>query len=254
MSYAPAILADYNADLSTLSDAALWAYRSRNQGGGQTMGEIATCRGNVRKANAVLRQRGLLVDAKAKQLTKDTTGLVAAAVAPLKAAAMNYAAQQATAQVLSIGTRFAGKDLNEVAPKPSTKLSRIEYRRMQATRSYILSILSIARDDVVTYRPGEKRVQLLVLDGAKATRYVADEREAAGLSFDMYVAKLEGKVGQGVTAASVDNHRLWTGSVLTVTKGAVIERWHTQQIINYSVLGNAYNQWPTRLLKNAEAA
>ena len=79
-------------------------------------------------------------------------------------------------------------------------------------------------------------------------RVVAQAREAAGASFDAYVIKMVTKIG-GVDSASVAGYHLWNGSVLTVTKGDVVERWHTQQIVNCSSLGTLFNQWPTRLMK-----
>ena len=235
-------------DFATLNDHDLQQAKYRNQGKvysrNGTMGELAQARSNVKAINVLLRQRGLLVDAKAKLATKDATGLVAAAIAPLKDAAIAYAVEQATKYVAKVVAQFEGKDLNVVAPRPRSTMSRVEYKRVQSFRNAITNVLGMRAESNM---PGA--AILLVRSEKSEARLIANERDAAGISFDMYVAQLEGKVGQGVTAASVDGRHLWNGSVLTVTKGAVIERWHTQQIINYSVLGNAYNQWPTRLLK-----
>lgn len=243
------IYADYRArtTLDAMSDQQLWEYRSRNQGAGRSMGAIGTARGNVVAVNRVLRAKGLLVDAKAQQAKRDTTGFVAAAVAPLKATAMDHAEQESRDYVASVVARFVGKDLNVVAPRPDNKMSRTQYRQAQSRRGMITSILKTEYKSLSgAYTPNAP--EMLVRDEAKEARYIKDDRDAAGVSFDAYVMKLEGKVGQGVTAASVDG-RLWTGSVLTVQKGDVTERWHTQQIINRSVLGTLFNQWPTRLMK-----
>lgn len=70
--------------------------------------------------------------------------------------------------------------------------------------------------------------------------------EAAGADFDGYVAKLATKIDQRIVTAKLDGS-LWVNSVLTVlTEGGVSQVWHTHCIVNYSCLGNAFNQWPTR--------
>lgn len=236
-------------DLNTLSDHDLQQTKYKAQGHVYsrrgTMGELAQSRSIVKACNVILRQRGLLKDAKGQQLSKDRTGFVKAAIAPLKAAAMDHAEEQAVAYVERIALQFVGQDLNVVAPRPTSKMSRVEYRRLQARRSAILQVLRGVSSP--SCMPGQPI--MLTRDPAHEAAFIRNERVAAGVSFDAYVAKLEGKVGQGVTGASVEGRYLWQGSTLTVLKGDVTERWHTQQIINYSVLGNAYNQWPTRLLK-----
>ena len=63
----------------------------------------------------------------------------------------------------------------------------------------------------------------------------------------MYVAKLTEKVG-ACDAAAVTGE-LWQESLLVVRKGETVERWKTQQILNFSVYGKAFNQWPTRKVK-----
>ena len=43
---------------------------------------------------------------------------------------------------------------------------------------------------------------------------------------------------------------MWGYSVLTVTKeDGSVERWKTQQIMNISVLGLLFAQWPSRKMK-----
>ena len=75
---------------------------------------------------------------------------------------------------------------------------------------------------------------------------VAAVTDAAGADFDGYVAKLATKIDQRIVTAKLEGS-LWTNSVLTVlTEGGVSQVWHTHCIINVSVLGNAFNQWPTR--------
>lgn len=241
------------ADLEPMSTAELQQLKGRlqvvYQYNGGTLGEMGSARTSVKAINVILRARGVLKDAKGLQLAKDATGHVAAAVAPLKADAMEHAAEQARAYVERVAAMYAGKVLDEVAPRGHARMSRQDYRRADAKRSAILSVLVVQYPEQASRVIFERGPGVLVRDAEREARFIKSEADAAGVSFDAYVLKLEGKVGQGVTAASVEGRYLWQGSVLTVTKGDAVERWHTQQIVNYSVLGNAFNQWPTRKLK-----
>lgn len=49
-----------------------------------------------------------------------------------------------------------------------------------------------------------------------------------------------------VTAVHSDNNAIWDGAVITVTCGEHQYRFETKCIINFSVYGKAFNQWPTR--------
>jgi hypothetical protein len=49
-----------------------------------------------------------------------------------------------------------------------------------------------------------------------------------------------------VTAVQSDNNAIWDGAVITVTCGEHQYRFETKCIINFSVYGKAFNQWPTR--------
>lgn len=67
-------------------------------------------------------------------------------------------------------------------------------------------------------------------------------------SFDSYVGKLAGKIGKVVVSATLCGDP-WTGSILTVTdSNGVTEKWATRIIINVSIHGKLFNQFPTRKL------
>lgn len=203
---------------------------------GIRLGDLSNARSMVIKINKILKARGLTTEG--TRFVKDHTGLVAAAVAPLQEAAMEQAQNNSEDYVASMLKKYAGQDINVVAPRPHANMSRLDYNQARTLRNSLEQIMTDSYN----------APRYLVADLKKIEKFVKDEVEAASASFILYVAKLETKVGEGVTAASVDGH-LWTGSVLTVAKGEKIERWHTQQIINRSSLGNAFNQWPTRLMK-----
>ncbi len=69
--------------------------------------------------------------------------------------------------------------------------------------------------------------------------------EAAEASFCGYLAKLAGKIDSRILSGRLQGV-LWDGSWLTVETEAGRQVWRTQCIINFSVYGKAFNQWPTR--------
>ena len=158
-----------------------------------------------------------------------------AAIAPQKAEAVARAGQQVDAYLRSVVAKLLGTDLRESAPRPRSfnfHGSREAYRKQLAFHSLAVRITACTAD-VVT-GPEE----------AAIARFVADEEVQAGFSFDAYVAKLTAKVG-ACESATVEGP-LWNYSRLTVNKGTATEVWKTQQIVNVSVLGKLFNQWPTR--------
>ncbi|MNE44768.1 hypothetical protein D3C80_1390130 [compost metagenome] len=79
--------------------------------------------------------------------------------------------------------------------------------------------------------------------------FVKQAQENASAQYDAFIAKLEAKIGE-VTAAILSGEHVWGHSILTVTKAdGTTEKWKTQMIVNVSVLGNLFNQWPTRKVK-----
>lgn len=87
---------------------------------------------------------------------------------------------------------------------------------------------------------------------AKCDKYIKQSEDA---TFDFYVSfvqKLNRKVGECTKAQLIDHGggNVWGLSVLQITKpDGTKENWKTQIILNCSVLGNVFNQWPTRKVK-----
>ncbi len=75
--------------------------------------------------------------------------------------------------------------------------------------------------------------------------YKAERRAAAQAEVDTFVVKLAGKIGKPVTSGVVVGD-LWHSSKLTVQTAHGEQVWFTHCIINTSVNGKAFNQWPTR--------
>lgn len=80
-------------------------------------------------------------------------------------------------------------------------------------------------------------------------RVVQENRDMAAMNYDMFICKMVHKVGPGVDSASIEGSHVWGNSILTVKKGDVVERWHTQTIWNTSKYGLPFNQWPSRKMK-----
>lgn len=86
---------------------------------------------------------------------------------------------------------------------------------------------------------------------ATCERFLKAEQAVAEFEFDSYIVKLAIKVtregGTKVVSAEVSGS-VWEG-IVRVETDVNYQVWHTQCIINTSVLGKAYNQWPTTLKK-----
>lgn len=174
---------------------------------------------------------------------------IAQAVEPLRqdatASATEYAHKLASTMVANI--ERAGWDINVAYPHPRGTLGRAEYKRAAMLRR--LAQRFTTTDEVK--HPVCRRLSdphYVVLNQAGIDRYVEEARQDASAQYDLFIAKLEEKVGEH-SAATLNGNHVWGHSILTVTTPAGVQRWKTQQIINTSSLGTVFNQWPTRLVK-----
>jgi hypothetical protein len=168
---------------------------------------------------------------------------IAQAVEPRRAASIDRARESALRYVEAVRARLveAGMDFDAAFPRPTTGMGRVAYRQAQSVRD---NAIRLCRVLISTRRPGQPLPVEISDEGV--ARFVAQIEADASADFDAYVAKLESKVGETVEA-SIDGASLWIGSVLTVrTIAGAVERWSTKQIVNVSVLGTLFNQWPTR--------
>lgn len=136
-------------------------------------------------------------------------------------------------------------DRGAMAPYPSSlRESRIDFK-MKVNKYYFLGEITNPLKGVtmmgepVYCRPDEKRI-------AKA---LEKARDLAAFTFDCYAAKLAKKVGTDVVSAKAESlgNDLWQSSKLVVyhTDGA-FSTWNTNTIVNCSVLGKLFLQFPTR--------
>lgn len=150
---------------------------------------------------------------------------------------------------------YTGKTLDEAAPRANSwRCDRATYKA-QMEKHYTAQRLGIwwTQREIEAGKKYEGAYRLddvfhfVGPNNEMIERFIDEVKEATGGSFDAYVAKLVAKVGD-CDSASVEGY-LWQYSILTVTKGETVERWKTQQIVNVSCLGKAFNQWPTRKMK-----
>jgi len=175
---------------------------------------------------------------------------VGRAVHPLKAASVAAAEKWAIAYAAKVKVELeaVGFDVDGFAPYPD-RASGLQY----GTISY-----NLAKDKYAKYhrfvrdlkgarRMGEKGEY--AWEPTLVARFVQHAKEDAAINYDLFILKLVAKIG-ACDAAELDGDHVWSHSILTVRKGAAVERWKTKQIENVSVLGKYFPQWPTRLLKD----
>jgi hypothetical protein len=109
--------------------------------------------------------------------------------------------------------------------------------------------LSVATDELIEIRKWGVRNYKRVPHAEGIERVVQENRDIASFTYDMFICKMVHKVGPGVDSASIEGSHVWGYSILTVKKGDVVERWHTQTIWNTSKYGLPFNQWPSRKMK-----
>lgn len=176
------------------------------------------------------------------------------AVRPLREDAVSAAEAAFREVVTNALAKLAAADcdFNAVAPTPvyhgsSWGADRAAYKAAQARRAFLWSLVETdASRAHMRFDAG--RPQYVVGSTEKIERAVEQVRQNAGAAFDSFAAKLVGKVGDDCTAATLHcRGDVWTSSTLVVTKAdGTVERWNTQRIINCSVLGKLFHQWPTR--------
>jgi len=186
-------------------------------------------------------------------------------VHPLKADAVKDAGDRARATIerVRVGLDEAGWAINVAAPYPPRSMSAwsADYRTISAkaslyrkltkedeaaTRAWHDAAPEAEEDRRAYFRAG--RQEIVRMSERGMDRFIARAEEVAALEYDAFICKLVAKVGD-CDDADLQGSHVWGHSILTVRKGDEIERWKTQQIWNYSKLGNPYPQWPTRIVK-----
>jgi hypothetical protein len=187
----------------------------------------------------------------------DETNPIAIAVAPLKEEAENQSEAMMRKHIAFYVEELEknGWDIDKVAPYPkSFNISRAEYMSQKSRRDFVERITGEPPlREGEYYRSRRPRdPHPVVLNETKVEEVVKDARLRAAQQYIAYVQKLLMKIGP-VKSAELERGytgSLWNYSVLNViTEAGVAESWKTQMIINVSVLGKVFNQWPTRKMK-----
>lgn len=172
--------------------------------------------------------------------------IIAKAVSPLKNIAINRANVVINERIVSALAKLedGGWDLQKVAPYPKNYTSKSDYREQLAYHEFLKCL---TKSTSVSRRLNDPDIRVV---DSKAIELIVNLAEAdAAAQYDAFVNKLESKIGE-VTDANLWGDAVWSYSVLTVTKkDGAIERWKTQCIVNCSVYGKLFNQWPTRKIK-----
>lgn len=173
------------------------------------------------------------------------------AVEPLKSASMEAARESASQYLAKLKDKLeaAGWDLQVAAPYPTGKESREWYLQKKTLRNNLQYLTS---KDPANARYSIRLTDpvMVVWDDEAEQRFINNRMKDAASEFEAYVYKLKTKVGEVVSAEMTYVSGLWYNSILTVTKeDKIVERWKTSCIVNCSVLGKLFNQWPTRKMK-----
>lgn len=167
------------------------------------------------------------------------------AVLPLKQSAIDRSLELMKSKIDSIYAELEASnwDANLVAPYPKNWQS--DYKAAKAKYDFVRMVTTWVTP---THRHNEP--DLHKPSQEKIDRVLQITAENAAAMYEAYVSKLNKKIGEVDSAILVGANNIWSYSVLEITKGDTIERWKTQCIVNVSVLGKLFNQWPTRLMKS----
>lgn len=182
---------------------------------------------------------------------KEAGSPIYAAVEPLLVAAIADAETAARTRVAKIEAELiaAGWDRKIVAPRANPGMGRAQYLKANGKYSFVYGITNPV--DPNEHVKGLK-VSICDIDAKGVQRYVDECKEFAAADYEAFVYKLVKKVGK-CTSATLTGENVWHSSVLSVMKQEGNEvfgqRWKTTTIINTSVHGKRFYQWPTRLMK-----
>jgi hypothetical protein len=172
---------------------------------------------------------------------------IAKVVEPIKAQVVDAGEAKFRNRVALVKAELekAGWNMNLVAPYPMGFLPRREFAQAQNKNLFYSSLTKIDKDK---YTVVDRRELYVVWSDEAVEHKVGQVRAATAADFDAYVCKLNTKVGEHTAAALVfETNYLWSNSTIDVSKlDGTVERWNTKTIVNCSVLGLVFNQWPTR--------
>jgi hypothetical protein len=178
---------------------------------------------------------------------------VGKAIHAVKAQAVEFAEQDARKIVARVEKELAeaGWDAQAYAPYPARMHYGTEHDRAKAKHSLVSQLTTSDSDAGYQQYGREGHPYIVKMDPKGVERFVDNAMCDAAMQYDMFICKMVAKIGQ-CDSAELSGSHVWGSSILTVTKGSAVERWHTQQIVNYSKYGRPYLQWPSRLMKGGK--
>lgn len=186
---------------------------------------------------------------RAKQYAFVKNHPVGKAVEPLLKDAVQAAEQDAKAYVERMLPLLeaVGGDINKLAPYPKGNVSQEEYKKAMSKRTFFTIVTKPKEGEPCSYHPNAPQYREPCAEGV--AHFIDQDKKAAAFNYEDFQFKLVKKVGDCLTAALDGNH-VWDFSILTVKKeGGVVEKWKTQSIVNRSVYGKFFNQYPSRVVK-----
>lgn len=179
---------------------------------------------------------------------------VGKAVHAQKAAAMEHAEQGARAYVERVEAKLREHDMDFEAaypsPPPGMRSWDARYQMIQQERSNVHRLVD--PDQSKGYQSYGRAPYFVVMDPKGIERFVEQSVQEAALQYDAFICKMVAKIGPAKSAELSGSH-VWGHSFLDVVKpDGSVERWKTQQIVNYSKYQRPFYQWPSRLMKGGK--
>lgn len=135
-------------------------------------------------------------------------------------------------------------DLNSLAPRPRSNMSREAYKMAQNKRD-IYSAITKSTHSVSSMNAPDIREP----DHMKINRYIEMNKKGAEEAYRNFMAKMIQKIGKPVIDAKMTGN-IWTNATLTVTTNdGETQVWNTQMILNFSKYQRMFNQFPSRRKK-----
>lgn len=169
------------------------------------------------------------------------------AVAPLRIDACERAERYARKLAGSIATKLAAAnhDLRIAAPYPNSRLPRLQFAVLYADYRLIQSLTTWRKSGIGMHEPCYADMNPEAVEA-----FVREARFNAAAQYDLFITKLNKKIGP-TTSARLEGNHVWSHSFLHVETPTGPQCWKTQMIINISKLGKVFNQYPTRKVKGA---
>lgn len=191
--------------------------------------------------------------------TEATLAFVTAALAPTEAhlKAAYYAANVKNYRAVIARLEAAGWDMEKAFPSPRSNMSRESYQSARERRANAEKFTQWdhAKRTLESNRMfGPEPVKLKLTESEQLAELMVEAASDAKAALQSYCWKLAGKIsseladGDTVTGATYRGSAdVWGWSFVDVTTAAGSQCWKTKMIVNFSVYGKPFNQWPTTL-------